>query len=125
MARTEAPAPRWRLGLHTAAVAARRAAVDMLWPPACVVCKAATQDAHGLCPACWRHLTLIEKPYCERLGTPLPVDHGGVWLSPEAIANPPAFDRARAAAVYDETARLLVTRLKYGDRADLAPTMGT
>ena len=103
---------------------AARASVDMLWPPTCIQCKAAIQSAHGLCPTCWRGLSLIERPYCERLGTPFGIDYGGPLVSPEAMANPPAFDRARAVAAYDETARALVTRLKFGDRADLALTMG-
>ena len=42
----------------------------------------------------------------------------------EAIADPPAYQRARAAVRYDEVARKLVHALKYGDRLDLAPTMG-
>jgi predicted amidophosphoribosyltransferase len=42
----------------------------------------------------------------------------------EAIADPPAFNRARAAVRFDETARTLVHALKYGDRLDLAPIMG-
>jgi ComF family protein len=42
----------------------------------------------------------------------------------QAIAHPPSYDRARAAVRYDEVARALVHALKYGDRLDLAPTMG-
>jgi predicted amidophosphoribosyltransferase len=42
----------------------------------------------------------------------------------EAIANPPAYDRARAAVRYDDIPRALVHSLKYGDRLDLTPTMG-
>jgi ComF family protein len=42
----------------------------------------------------------------------------------EAIANPPAYRRARAAVRYDDVARTLVHALKYQDRTDLAPTMG-
>ena len=42
----------------------------------------------------------------------------------EAIANPPAYRRARAAVRYDDVARTLVHALKYHDRTDLAPTMG-
>ena len=45
-------------------------------------------------------------------------------LSMEAIAAPPAYDRARAAVRYDEVARALVHAFKYGDRLDLAPMMG-
>src|SRR5215210_4812771 len=42
----------------------------------------------------------------------------------ELIADPPAYERARAAVRYDDVARTLVHALKYGDRLDLAPTMG-
>jgi ComF family protein len=45
-------------------------------------------------------------------------------LSMEAIANPPAYQRARAAVRYDDVARTLVHSLKYQDRTDLAPAMG-
>jgi ComF family protein len=42
----------------------------------------------------------------------------------EAIADPPAYDRARAAVRYDDISRALVLSFKYGDRLDLAPMMG-
>jgi ComF family protein len=42
----------------------------------------------------------------------------------EAIANPPAYSRARSAVRYDDVARTLVHALKYQDRTDLAPAMG-
>lgn len=42
----------------------------------------------------------------------------------QAIADPPAYARARAAVRYDDVARTLVHAFKYGDRLDLAPTLG-
>ncbi len=64
---------------------------------------------------------MIEEPFCDRLGIPFAVDLGvGAMLSPQAIAQPPVFARARAAVLYDEVARRLVHRLKYEDRLDLA-----
>src|SRR3954470_19895801 len=109
------------LGFGRAAAAAAMAAV---YPPTCIACQGATGAAHGLCAACWAGLRLIERPYCERLGTPFPVDYGDGMLSPAAIADPPVFGRARAVAHYDETARGLVHRLKYGDRLGLAEALG-
>jgi ComF family protein len=105
---------------------ARRAAaalVDVVYPPSCLVCQAATAEPRTLCAQCWGRLRLIERPYCERLGTPFAVDAGTSLLSPAAIANPPVFARSRAVARYDVTARLLAHRLKYGDRLDLASTL--
>lgn len=41
----------------------------------------------------------------------------------QAIADPPAYARARAAVRYDDVARTIVHALKYGDRLDLAPVV--
>jgi ComF family protein len=42
----------------------------------------------------------------------------------EAIADPPAYRKARAAVRFDDVARDLVHAFKYGDRMDLAPSLG-
>jgi ComF family protein len=98
-------------------------AADVALPPLCPVCREAVGSA-GLCPVCWSKLSFIAPPYCERLGIPFPYDPGPGVLSMEAIADPPAYQRARATVRYDDVARALVHALKYGDRLDLAPTMG-
>src|SRR6202166_399331 len=112
--------------LRRAAAAARavlRTALDLALPPLCAACREPV-DGKGLCPACWSKLSFITRPYCERLGIPFPFDPGPGVLSMEAIADPPAYNRARAAVRFDEIARVLVHALKYGDRLDLAPIMG-
>lgn len=96
---------------------------DLAFPPACPACRAPVADADGLCVACWQGLKRIERPYCERLGTPFRRDPGPGALSPDAIANPPPYDRARAVAHLDGTARTLVHALKYRDRTELAGPM--
>jgi ComF family protein len=98
-----------------------RVALDTLYPPTCLACRAAT-DLHGaLCPRCWSAMRFIERPFCERLGTPFEHDLGQGLLSPEAMADPPAFARARAVARFEDgPARTLAHRLKYSDRAELA-----
>jgi ComF family protein len=98
-------------------------ALNIALPPLCPSCREPVGDS-GLCAACWSKLSLIAPPYCERLGIPFAYDPGPGVLSMEAIADPPAYQRARAAVRYDEVARTLVYALKYGDRLDLAPTMG-
>jgi predicted amidophosphoribosyltransferase len=70
----------------------------------------------GLCPTCWSKLFFIRRPYCERLGIPFVYDPGPGILSMEAIADPPAYQRARAAVRFDEISRALVHALKYCDR---------
>ncbi len=98
-------------------------ALNVALPPLCPSCRALVA-ADGLCASCWSKLSLIAPPYCERLGIPFAYDPGPGVLSMQAIADPPAYQRARAVVRYDEVARTLVHALKYGDRLELAPTMG-
>ena len=100
-----------------------RAALDLALPRLCAACREPV-DGQGLCPQCWSKLSFISRPYCERLGIPFVYDPGPGILSMEAIADPPAYNRARAAVRFDEISRALVHALKYGDRLDLAPMMG-
>jgi ComF family protein len=101
-----------------------RVVLDAVLPPLCPACRKPVADDGGLCPGCWSQLSFITPPYCERLGIPFAYDPGPGVLSMQAIADPPAYERARAAVRYDDIARTLVHALKYGDRLDLAPTLG-
>src|SRR5215471_18627796 len=104
--------------------AALRLLLDVGLPPLCPACREPVRDSSGLCAACWSRLNFITRPYCERLGIPFVSDPGPGVLSMQAIADPPAYGRARAAVRFDEVARSLVHALKYGDRLDLAPPLG-
>jgi ComF family protein len=101
-----------------------RLALDVALPPLCPSCREPLGEGSGLCAPCWSKLSPIERPFCEKLGIPFTYDPGPGVYSMQAIADPPAYARARAAARYDEVARTLVHALKYGDRLDLAPIMG-
>jgi ComF family protein len=103
--------------------ATARLALDIALPTLCVACREPV-DGEGVCASCWSKLSFIAPPYCPRLGIPFVYDPGPDLLSMEAIANPPAYARARAAVRYDDVARTLVHALKYQDRTDLAPAMG-
>lgn len=99
------------------------AAMAFVYPPTCMHCGVFVRQPGALCGQCWQTLHFIEQPLCPVLGTPFghAVEQGTVSLA--AIAEPPAFVRARAVTLYDDVARQLVSRLKYGDRADLALPM--
>lgn len=104
----------------------RRVAMDIAFPPACLACRRATLTAGSLCAECWAATRFIEKPYCERLGTPFAVDLGQEGLlSPEAVSDPPVYERARAVARFEDgPVRILIHRLKYYDRLELAEPLG-
>lgn len=94
---------------------------DLLLPPVCIACRARI-GSHGLlCGACFAKIDFIAPPYCARLGIPLPFDAGEGTLSAAAIAAPPVYDRARAAARYSDTMRELIQSFKYRDRQEGLP----
>jgi ComF family protein len=117
---TPASSQSWRARLRAGA----RHLLDIGLPPLCPTCREPVADTGGLCGQCWAKLSFIARPHCERLGIPFVYDPGPGILSMEAIADPPAYNRARAAVRYDDTARTMVQAFKYGDRLDLAPAMG-
>jgi ComF family protein len=108
----------WLLG------APGKRAVDLALPPTCLACRKPVADQGCLCAGCWTRMGFIERPYCERLGTPFAHAPAGPLISADALAHPPAYDRARAVARFGEVARELVHLLKYGDRLDLARPLG-
>jgi predicted amidophosphoribosyltransferase len=79
--------------------AALRSALNVALPPLCPSCCEPLGDGVGLCASCWSKLSLIEPPYCARLGIPFTYDPGPGLLSMESIADPPAYDRARRGAL--------------------------
>ncbi|MET3928085.1 ComF family protein [Devosia sp. 2618] len=96
------------------------ALLDLAYPPVCLNCDAPTASPNTLCSQCFRAMRPITAPLCPRLGIPFDASLGPDALSAEALADPPPFNRARAAVIYNEVARTLVSRLKYGDRPELA-----
>ena len=96
------------------------AALDVLYPPLCLHCEAPVATSDALCGSCFGKLVPITAPLCPRLGIPFETAIGANAVSAEAIADPPPFERARAAVVYNEVSGALVSRLKYGDRPELA-----
>lgn len=96
---------------------------ELIVPPICPGCQRRLLQAGVLCGSCWKGVTFIDKPLCDRLGVPLPFGLPGIgpMLSAEAIRNPPAWNRARAAIVYepDGLGARLIRALKYSDRHDL------
>src|SRR3954466_12943233 len=128
---TEATTP-WSLAAHwhgaarlcrTALAHTVRLALDIALPTLCVACREPVAG-DGVCATCWGQLSFIAPPFCTRLGIPFVYDPGPGVLSMQAIADPPAYQRARAAVRYDDVAKQLVHAFKYSDRLDLAPMLG-
>jgi ComF family protein len=74
----------------------------------------------GLTPAAWSKIAFIEAPACDGCGAPFEFDLGVGARCRECLRAPAAFDRVRAACVYDDHVRGLILGFKHGDRTDLA-----
>jgi predicted amidophosphoribosyltransferase len=92
-----------------------RAALDALYPPSCAGCGAEVAGADGLCPACYAATAFIAPPVCDRCGAPSPAP-----VCDGCAHAPPAWERGRAAALYQGAARKAALALKHGDRLDVA-----
>ena len=100
-----------------------KAVTDFILPPVCLNCHQATADTNQLCPTCWQQITFISSPFCQLTGEPLPFDIGENAISAAAAKSPPAYDRARAVALYEGTMRELIHKLKYQDRHEVTTLM--
>ena len=99
-------------------------ALDLLFPPQCLHCRALTEAAGTLCPACWQGVSFITAPQCAACGLPFAYDLGPYALCGECTREAPVFERARAVMIYDDASRDLILAFKYADRTDAAPTYG-
>lgn len=100
-----------------------RAAVDLVLPARCPACGVIVADQHSFCTDCWSTIRFLGDPCCARCGLPFAFDMGGDALCGGCMADPPPFDRARAALAYGDVARKVALGLKYGRQTGLARLM--
>ena len=90
-------------------------------PNVCLACDRIVERQGGCCAQCWSQLQFISSPMCPVLGSPFSVDMGNNIHCAEAIASPPPFERLRAAVIYDDLARRIISGIKYADQTNLVP----
>ncbi|CAM2737749.1 amidophosphoribosyltransferase [Komagataeibacter xylinus] len=94
--------------------------LDLLFPPRCLACGAEVAQAGHLCGACVGQMHLITPPFCRRCALPFSsrAAAGPDMTCTTCQQNPPPWREARAAMMYDETARSLILPLKYADSTE-------
>jgi len=102
------------------ALGAGRGVVSFALPPVCPLTGERVAEHGTLSASAWSQLDFITRPLCAVSGVPFERDIGDGAVSPAVAARQPAYDRARAALIYDGTARRLIHQMKYSDRMDLA-----
>lgn len=98
-----------------------RAALDLLTPPLCPLTNERVAAPGHIAADAWSEIAFIDDPVCARCGVPFEFDHGQGAVCAGCIADPPAFDAARAGVIYDSAAHDLILAFKHADRTDLAP----
>jgi len=102
---------------------ALREVIDFALPPRCPGCGTVTEEPHRFCLACWSALRFLGPPCCARCALPFEYGEGAEVICGNCLAEPPPFDRLRAAVAYGEIARAVALKLKYGGRPGVAETM--
>ncbi|MEL6277391.1 MAG: ComF family protein [Pseudomonadota bacterium] len=99
--------------------------LDVVYPPTCLTCEEPAMETGGLCASCWRETPLIAGRVCDRCGAPMEYDALGGSDAPceSCQMDPPAWDRGRAAVLYQGGGRDLALGLKHGDRLEAAAPM--
>ncbi len=112
--------------MQAAASLARKALrriLDFALPPRCPGCGTVTDEPHRFCIRCWSALAFLGEPCCARCALPFDYETGAAVECGRCLAEPPAFDRLRAAVAYGEISRKVALKLKYGGRPGVAETM--
>ena len=94
--------------------------LDLVLPPLCLSCRKPVARQGGLCAECWGNIHFLTDPACLRCGQPFPQQGQDGLACGACLADPPPFDRARAAFRYDDASKGLVLSFKHADRPGLA-----
>ena len=100
-------------------------AVDFIMPPRCIV-TGDIVDAQGMIsPAAWGALNFISDPQCHRCGFPFDFDDGQARegnICAACMKEPPVFNKARSALVYDDASRNVILSFKHADQTLSVPS---
>lgn len=95
--------------------------LDAMTPPLCPVTSEPVSKPGILGASAWSKFQFIDDPVCARCGAPFSHEVGEGAECARCIAEPPDFDSARAAVIYDDASHGLIVSYKHADRTDLTP----
>jgi len=104
----------WKPGL----IGAGRRALDLVLPPTALDGGPALSP--GLHAEAWGRIAFIDDPVCDGCGSPFEFAPGFGERCAGCMGRPRAFERTRAACLYDDASRELILQLKHADRTDLS-----
>jgi ComF family protein len=99
--------------------------IDTILPPRCIVTGDLVDQQGMISPQAWAQLNFISDPQCYKCGYPFDFDSGGSKdgnICAGCHKNPPVFNYARSALVYDDTSRNIILGFKHGDQTQSVPS---
>lgn len=93
--------------------------LDLILPPRLFDGSGPAQS-QGFSARAWEKIRFLDDPVCDGCGAPFAYQAELAGRCAACQARPRAFDRARAACLYDEASRELILQLKHADRTELA-----
>jgi ComF family protein len=100
----------------------RKRALDavsgLIWPQRSLISGREVPGPGPLEPEAWSKLRFLSDPLCRICGAPFDIAVDAEQICGACHADPPAFNRARAALEYGDISRDLVLALKYQGRRD-------
>lgn len=108
---------------HGAALAFRFG-LDAILPPRCLGCGIVVPEVGDVCPVCWTELRFVGEGGCRACARPLADTPLLDPVCASCAVDPPLWDRARAALVYEGLGRSLILRFKHGDRLEGVGSFG-
>jgi ComF family protein len=99
--------------------------LEFFLPRLCLFCSAAVgEEAEvAVCPECESRIEWVESPLCTCCGRMFASRDGTDRVCGECQANPPPFNRARAAALYEGPVAQAITNFKFGRLMAYLPVM--
>lgn len=92
--------------------------LDFFIPPRCLMCGISIQKSGSICSKCFKKLTFIVEPCCQKCGAPFlydsmaGIDHLCLQCHRESLL----WHRGKAAFLYNEGIKRLILPLKYADQ---------
>ncbi len=100
-----------------------RKAMNFLFPPMCPYCAQRLELPHRICPKCFAKIRFIDNPKCDCCGRPFDFKVYGETLCGKCLTTRNAYDKVRAAFLYDQFSRIPILTFKNADRTELAKTL--
>ena len=100
-----------------------RPVLDFALPSRCPGCGTVTDEPHRFCLGCWSKLVFLGEPCCAVCALPFEYGQGDGAVCGACLADPPPFERMRAAVAYGDIPRRVALKLKYGGRPGVAETI--